>query len=650
MYRSRGFVILLTAIIFGCCVAVFHCDLKAGDFVPPPGRWQLDSPDGKLSLQIAMKGDTVVYSVLRDGEGIIADSRLGVLLKENLDWSRGWTPSLQSVKKTDISRSWKPVCGERTEIPDIYSTVTIPFQRTDGARRTEMSVECRAYNEGIAFRYCFRPLADSNSHLKSDANEPGKGLEIIDEKTEFRFPDGCQCWPVSSAQGRYEHVPLNKMQKGAHRPLLVELPDGPVVSIGEAACLDYARTLFTRGDLPNTVKTLPGSHVSLDWCHPTPWRFVMVADRPGQLVERNYFLLNLNEPSKIADTSWIKPGKVIREVTLTTKGGKSCVDFAKKMNLQYIEYDAGWYGHEYDDSSDATTVTLDPKRNPDPASLDLHEVIRYAKANGIGVLVYVNRRALEKQLDELLPLYKKWGIAGIKYGFVNVGSQQWTAWLHDAIAKAAKYQMIIDIHDEYRTTGNERTYPNLLTVEGIGGDETQPSPEDNCRMAILRNLCGPGDHTFCWYQKGMKRTWSHQLAAPIVFYSPLTFLYWYDRPNLYPDETPELEVWKELPTVWDETRVLADRIGEQVTFARRSGNRWFVGALNAVEQRTLSIPLNYLDPNVKYEAKIFSDGAPDGSQPHNVRRTVQTVDSNDTLQLPAAANGGAAIILAPVKR
>ena len=180
-------------------------------------------------------------------------------------------------------------------------------------------------------------------------------------------------------------------------------------------------------------------------------RLFRLSALPGKLVENNYFILNLNEPNQIANTSWIKPGQVIREVTLTTAGSMACIDFAAENNIAYVLFDAGWYGAEEDVKSDATTVTVDPARSKGP--LDLPKVIEYANSKGVGILVYVNKKALHQQLDEILPLYKKWGIKGVKYGFVNVGDQYATAWLHQAVRKAAKYELIVDIHDEYRPTG-----------------------------------------------------------------------------------------------------------------------------------------------------------------------------------------------------
>ena len=363
----------------------------------------------------------------------------------------------------------------------------------------------------------------------------------------------------------------------------------------------------------------------------------MAADNAGQLLQRNYLLLNLNEPCAIADTSWIKPGKVIREVTLSTEGGKACVDFCVKHGLQFIEYDAGWYGDQNDEKSDARTVS-----RPD---LDLQEVIRYGKEHGIGVIVYVNRRHLERQLDELLPLYKLWGLAGIKYGFVQHGSQKWTAWMHDAIRKTAEHGLMVDVHDEYRMTGWERTYPNFMTAEGIGGDETRPPHEQALANLFNRMIAGPADHTFCYYNGYVYETSSHasQLAKSVCFFSPWQFLFWYDRPAAASDE-PELEFFKHLPTTWDEIRVLHSKIGQYAVIARRKGTDWFVGCLNAGEPRSLEVPLGFLPAGAKYDARIYRDD-PQVETRTQVGIERREVDSTTTLEAALGPRGGMAIRL-----
>ena len=398
----------------------------------------------------------------------------------------------------------------------------------------------------------------------------------------------------------------------------------------------------------------------------TPWRVVMCGTKAGEILEHNDLLLNLNPPSRIADTSWIKPGKVMREVTLTTEGGKALVDFAVKRNLQYIHFDAGWYGYEYDKASDATTVTLDPKRNPQPDALQLKEVIDYAHSKGIGVIVYVNQRALQQQLDEILPLYKSWGIAGIKFGFVQVGSQVWTKWMHDAVAKCAAYGLIVDVHDEYRPTGVSRTWPNLMTQEGIRGNEEFPDATHNVTLPFTRFVAGAADYTICYYRqefdrlqqqgdnygvprsRSIRTTPAHQLALSVVFYSPLQYMYWYDKPSDSQDE-PELKFFDDVYTVWDDTRVLEGEVGQFVVTARRHGDEWFVGGLTNNDARQLSIPLDFLSSGQTYLAEIYTDGDPSIPTRTKVKVSQRKVDSHTKLSFSLKPSGGVAIRLVPVQ-
>jgi alpha-glucosidase len=320
------------------------------------------------------------------------------------------------------------------------------------------------------------------------------------------------------------------------------------------------------------------------------------------------------------------------------------VDFAARRGLQYLEFDAGWYGHEYSDDSDATRVSVDPLRlQKDPAyqGLDLPEVIRYAKSKGIGVLLYVNRRALERQIDDVLPLLKRWGVSGVKYGFVNVGSQQWTRWLYSAVEKAAAHHLMVDIHDEFRPTGMSRTWPNLLTQEGIRGNEEFPDATHNTVMPFTRFLAGAADYTICWTSARLKNTAAHQLALSVVYYSPFQFVYWYDRPMNVKEDDPALGILDRVPTVWDETRVLDGRPGEFAVVARRSGQRWFVGAITNTSARTVTVPLDFLPAGRQVEARVYREGA----AAREVVVETKRVDSSSRLELQLAANGGAAVEL-----
>jgi hypothetical protein len=410
-----------------------------------------------------------------------------------------------------------------------------------------------------------------------------------------------------------------------------------VIAIAEAALVDYSRMRLRRSDTAarTLVSRLHDPVVVTEFPLRTPWRVVMAADTAGELLERNYLLLNLNEPCAIQDTAWIKPGKVIRDVTLSTDGGKACVDFAVEYNLQFIELDAGWYGNQQDEKSDARTVS---RRN-----LDLPAVIRYAKEHRIGVLLYVNRRHLERQLDELLPLYKSWGIAGIKYGFVRHGSHAWTKWMHDAIRKTAAHGLMVDVHDEYRMTGWQRTYPNFMTAEGIGGDETRPTNEQALANLFTRMIAAPADHTFCYYSGYVNQTTSHasQLAKTVCFFSPWQFLFWYDRPSNAEAE-PELEFFKHLPTTWDETRVLRSSIGQYAVIARRKGSDWFLACLNAGEPRTFEVPLDFLSETGTFEAHIYRDD-PTVATRTKVGIERRDVDARTVLTAALSERGGMAV-------
>ncbi len=566
----------------------------------------LASPDGKLRVTFETRGDQMVYSATLDGKPLVEASAL-----EFGPWRGATAGKLEKVRT-----SWKPVYGERAEIPDRYNGLTLD---ADSA-----ALEARVFDEGFAFRYRLKG--------KGHFTHPG-------ERTEVRFPPGSRAFEEHGPEGEYSFVPVEEIKSGCERPLTVRLADGRWVSIAEAAATDYPRTLFSpTGD--GGLVTQTEGEITGEFPFTTPWRVFVMGRRAADLPERNYLILNLSEPQKLADTAWIKPGKVIREVTLSTKGGKSAVDFAVKQGLQYIEYDAGWYGHEYDDASDALQVAPDPKRIagiPDHGGLDLPEVIRYAKERGIGVILYVNRRALERQIDEILPLYEKWGVAGVKYGFVQTGPQKWTRWLHEAIAKAGRHHLMVDVHDAWRPSGFTRTYPNLMTVEGVRGNEHMPDARHNTTLPFTRAVAGSYDYTICWMTPRLKTTKTHQMAQSVIHYSPWQFLFWYDRPEQV-EEEPALDWFRNLPTVWDETRVLDGAPGEYVVTARRKGSQWWIGAITNGSPRTVSVTM---------PAAGHSRSWCDGGNPRDLRVIERAVKRGEVLSLEMAASGGCAIELRP---
>jgi alpha-glucosidase len=627
---------LLLSLLLTTAMAQTHSPAAAA---PPAGHaaapLELKSPDGNVVLRFQLKTlgkdkGCPVYDVTYAGTPVLVDSRLGLQLR-NGRVGRDLEIIGQQASASDTT--WHPLAGERDCIRDHYNQLVVELRgKGDAWRARRLTLTFRAYDEGVAFQYT---LPRENNGLYFD---------ILGEDTQFAFAGDFPAWAVYAAQADYtgSQTTLSKVLPGAERPLTVRVADHLYASVTEARIAESARMKLRHAD--GTKGTLEvfldaerafAGEVTGRTPFTTPWRVVMMADSPGKLLEHNYLVLNLNDSCAITDTFWIKPGKVIRDCSLTTAGGKACVDFTARHHMQYVEFDAGWYGPEADPRSDAREVT--PTRR---SSLDLHEVIDYGRARGIGVILYVNHIAMEQQLDEILPLYEQWGVKGVKYGFVNVGSRFWTALTHEAIRKAAAHHLMVDIHDEFRNCGYERTYPNLMTVEGIGGDETRPTPVHNAILPFTRFLTGPADHTFCWNAKNFPNLKGHQLAIATIFYSPWQFLYWYDSPKGIPDE-PALEYWDRLPATWNETRVLQGDIGRRVVVARRQGDEWFVGAIAPVDGK-FPIALDFLPPGKKFTAKIFSD-RPDKS---GVQVEEQTVDNSSVLNADIPQNGGLAVWLA----
>jgi alpha-glucosidase len=596
----------------------------------------LSSPDGQLQMQFnlaTMEGseNCPVYSLSWKGQTLIGPSRLGLVLDDTPPMTENL--ALSRVTTTNANTIWEPVAGERSSIPDHYNAVEIELNHQSKTTR-RIIIRFRAYNEGLAFQLQIPPqvgLAQAN---------------VSREISEFRLTDNHRTWATYSAQGEYEETRISHLKPQCERPLLIDTGNNAYLAIAEAGLTNYARTkLSPLPDIPNGLITQNNGPSKGPLPLNTPWRVILVGHSPGQLLEQNYLLPNLNPPSQIQDTSWIRPGKVIREVTLTTTGALACINFAHKNGLQFVEFDAGWYGHEYEDLADATTVSVDPKRSPGP--LDLPAVIQHARDHNIGVLLYVNRRALEYQLDSILPLYRSWGVSGVKYGFVNVGSQDWTRWLHEAIRKAADHQLMVDVHDEYRGTGVSRTYPNLMTMEGIRGDEASPSARQTLITCFTRMLAGRADNTVCYRNPRVDELWSHsfQLAKPVCLFSPWQFLFWYDRPDQLQD-LPELEFFKDLPTSWDETRVLHGDVGRYAVIARRHGNEWFIGALNADEPQTLPLSYRFLPQKTYYHATRWIHD-PHSPNPTRLKKETSLVSASSVHLLKLPANNGMAIHLTP---
>lgn len=613
----------------------------------------LTSPDGAYRFTFYQRplaeGNTqMCYSLTYKDRPVVEDSKLGLLIENPLsessqggasDTCYSWCDNMKllDTERRKVDEAWKPVYGERNEVRDYYNEMILKFHQEEEGKNTNvynkhkkrfLNIVVRAYNEGVAFRYHF------------PKTKKGDTLHIVGERTDFTMPDGTMAYYTKRAQTAYELRPLEGWGKEeSERPLTMKLPGGLFVSLLEAEMVDYARGKFRLSTArPSTLEMTIHSSVKIASPYSTPWRVVMVAEKPVDLINHNDILLNLNAPCQLGNTSWIKPGKAFR-CGLKQAEVMAAIDFAAERGIQYVHMDAGWYGPEMNNNSDATTIAEDK-------DLDIPALCKYAETKKVGIFVYVNQRALLRQLDVLLPLYKKWGIKGIKFGFVNVGSQHWTIWLHDAVRKCAEYGMMVDIHDEYRPTGFSRTYPNLLTQEGIRGNEEMPDAVHNTILPFTRFLAGAADYTPCYFNGRVKNTKAHQLAMAAVYYSPLQFLFWYDNPTLYRGEE-ELEFWKVIPTVWDDSRALDGEIGEYIVQARRSGNEWFVGAMTNTEARTITVTTDFLKSGTKYVLNLYEDDDSLNTRT-KVRTTHKRIKAGDKLVLSLKANGGAAMHFVPV--
>ena len=626
--------------------------IKAQD-VMTETRQELTSPDGAYRFtfyQRAVGEDNaqMYYTLTYKNRPVIEESKLGVLIENQLfesalgipnDTCHFWCENLKLTgtehQKTD--ERWKPVYGERAEVRDCYNEMTLKFKKGEGKGNRDggydkrknyfMNIIVRAYNEGVAFRYLFPEHPNAIYH------------KVIADDTEYTFEKGAQTWCASWAQGIYKQLSIPEWKGIYERPMTIGLPNGLWVSIADADVADWCLSRFKKNiQKQNTISTDMYDVVDVVTPGKTPWKAILIAETPGKLLDNNDMILNLNQDCTL-DFSWVKPGKILREITLTTENAIECIDFCVEHNLQYILFDGGWYGHATTFRADASYVSV---------PIDLAKVIAYGKERGIGVWLYVNQHALQKHAKTLFPLYREWGIVGLKFGFVQYATHRWSVWMHDLVKLAAENQLMVNIHDEYRPSGFSRTYPNLLTQEGIRGNEEFPDATHNTILPFTRLISGAADYTICYYDKRLKTTHAHQLAASVIFYSPLQTLFWYDKPSFYNNE-PEITFFENLPTVFDDSTVLLGEPGKQVFMARRKKDDWFVGGITNNNGSNEIITLNFLEPDKTYLAIVYTDDENERTSTH-VKCSSFLTDSSQQMKFKLKPSGGVAIHFVPVMR
>lgn len=600
--------------------------------LPVSAQHRLSSPDGRNEIVVSQKGDEFAYSISHDGKAMVTDSRLGLDL-DNYTWERAlarnymqydcWMNgfTIDSVSTANHRSTITNLWGEQVVVPDNYNTATLHLSKHEGSNY-RLDIEMRAYDEGIAFRYFFPEHPQAVFH------------KVTADLTEYTFAPGTKVWAAEWAQAPYELKPVDEVTSPIERAVTVELPNGLYCALVDADvddwCLEKNVASKTKA---NTLTTTMYSPVDIVTYYATPWKVIITAESYAQLLEHRYIIDNLNPPCEIPDAAeWVKPGTIMRCTTLSTDAALRNIDFCAKHHIPYMLFDWKWYEPCTSHDGDATKVI---------PQIDMPKVVAYGREHGVGIWLYVNQHALQKQMRQLFPLLHEWGIVGVKSGFVQYASHRWTVWLHDMVRLAAENHLMVNIHDEYRPSGFSRTYPNLLTQEGIRGNEEFPDATHNTVLPFTRMINGPADYTICYYDRRLKNTHGHQLAASLIYYSPLTTLFWYDKPE-YANDEPELSWFDNLKTTWDETRILDGTPGSHIVIARRSGEEWFVAAMTNNEARTVTIPTNFLEDGKRYTVTIYNDDPTTNTKTKVSVKSV-AIMAGRSISISLQPSGGAAL-------
>jgi alpha-glucosidase len=608
------------------------------------------SPDGRVEIRIAADGST--FSVVRDQEPVIAESPLGL----EFDDAPPLGPLvLESRKEVSVDRTFPLIATKASSARDHYRGATLTF-REAGADGRRLWVDARAYDDGVAFRY------------RIDGGAP---VRLRGERTAF-VPAGDPTCLVSIAKDSHE-VPFEPMKVSQLRtdtsydvPVVCATPSGRThYAITQARLEGYAGAALQRqGDaLQMKLSPVPGragpAYVSSAGLQ-SAWRVVMMADRTGDLMA-SQLIGNLNPPPQ-GDFSWVKPGKAAWDWWSGPLAGmkpsmtayKRFIDFAAENHFPYYLIDAGWAWGSNSGCCDALPST-DITRAAE--GIDMPELVRYAKAKGVGLLLWAHWKHVDARMDDVLDTYARWGIQGIKVDFLGRDDQEMVSFVHRLAAATAQRHLLLDLHGTYLPDGLERSFPNFITQEGVLGAEWNKmtrdiTPRHNLMLPYTRMLAGPMDYTPGGFRNATPQTFEvhaelpmtqttrgQALAMYVVYDSPLQMVS--DDPDAYRSQ-PGFDFIRRVPTAWDETRFLQGAPGQDIVLARRLGRTWYLGAMTADEARTEHVSLKFLPPG-RWRATLWQDGA----SPRDVLRSVHKVTPADMLDLALAAAGGAVVILEP---
>ncbi|WP_423126959.1 glycoside hydrolase family 97 protein [Gaoshiqia sp. Z1-71] len=658
--------LLFPAILLAVCIA---CQPKTEPLV-----YELTSPNGANKIQFELKNGQPGYSVSQSDLQILFLSKLGFVFCNQDSLYSGL--EIKDMQTSSFNETWEQVWGEKHFIRNHYNQLSVTLQEKTGKKR-RFEIQFRAFDDGIAFRYVYPEQAGSDS------------LFIFDELTEFNLKDDGNAWWIPAYRdNRYEYLftksPVSELDT-VHTPLSIESDNGLFLSLHEADLVDYASmTLAHTSGTKLKCDLVPwsdGVKVKTKAPFQTPWRTLQIGRTPGDLVT-SYLILNLNEPNKLEDTSWIRPSKYmgiwwgmhIGKYTFwespkqgaTTENAKEYIDFAAKNGIDRLlieGWNKGWTPQWYENAMHMFSFTECAD------GFDIEKVVEYGNSKGVKLIGYhetgSNLINYLDQIDEGMALYRKLGMHDIKIG--QVGSRlNMKEWHHGqfgvnyyryVLEKAAEHQLAVNFHEPIKDTGERRAYPNMMAREGARGQEYDAWSEGNppshmCILPFTRLLAGPMDFTpgifdvdtKQGYGRKVHSTVAKQLSYYVILYSPIQMLA--DLPSNY-EGKPEFKFLLDVPVDWEDTNVLNGEIGEYITVARkdRHSDNWFLGSMTNEEARQLPVSLSFLDEGAEYTATIYADAPGTGYEhkPMAVEITVQTVQSTDTLQLSLGEGGGCAI-------
>jgi alpha-glucosidase len=630
----------------------------------------LKSPDGNLVVTFRTPAGMgpLSYAVTFRGKPLIDDSALRL----ELEGQRPLGAEVRIARQTPstVDETYHLVTGKASVVRDHYNALRIDLEES-GENRRNLSIEARAYDDAVAFRYVV------------PEQRPIREFRLKKESTEFRISKDAVTYalvlPNYRTMYESEYIKLNASafanKNGLSNrvliglPLLMHVPGVAWMAITEADLRDYSSMYLVNpspdwgghwfesqlapGDDPEVV-------VSGSLPHHSAWRVLMVGEEPGRLIESNV-ITSLNPESAIKDPSWIHPGLTSWDwwsgsigadgkPAYTTETMKYYVDFAANSGFPYMLIDAGW--------SAPWDIT---KMN---GKVDVPEVVRYAASKNVKVWIWLAYVDVDSQMEQAFPLYEKWGVAGLKIDFVERDDQRGINFYYRAAQTAAEHHLMLDFHGATKPTGLERTYPNVLGYEAVLGMEQskagmRDNPDHRLTIPFTRMLAGPMDYTPGGFDNVVESeftarhvrpmvmgTRAQQLAMYVVYQAPFQMVS--DTPKAYEDQ-PSFAFIQHAPASWDETRVVSGEPGEYITIARRKGNEWFLGSMTNWTPRELEIPLTFLGSG-RYTAEIYADADDAAQYPKNVSIQRKTVDSSMRLSAKLAPGGGYAVRFVPERR